>query len=62
MSETVSKVEAQRRLDEISMELNELYQRVREKEAERGKYDRIANPEDYEELANTLRIKDEYEA
>lgn len=44
----MSREEAQRKVDEIDGELNELFQRVREKEAERAKHDRIANPEDYE--------------
>lgn len=39
---------AQERLDEIDGELTELYRQVREKEAEQAKYDRIANPGDYE--------------
>lgn len=39
---------AQQRLDDIDDELNELYRLVREKEAERTKYDKIAYPEDYQ--------------
>jgi hypothetical protein len=41
---------AQARLDEIDSVMNDLYRQVREKEAERAKYDRIAHPEDYENL------------
>lgn len=44
----MTKQEAEQRSDEIDSELNELYRCVREKEAERAKYDRIAHPEDYE--------------
>lgn len=40
--------EAQRRVDEIDSELNELWRQIREKEAERAQFDRVANPEDYE--------------
>lgn len=40
--------EAQKRLDEICMELNDLYRQVREKDVERDKYDRIVHAEDYE--------------
>jgi hypothetical protein len=40
--------QAQKLVDKVSRELNDLYRQVREKEAERAKYDRIANPdEDY---------------
>lgn len=39
--------EAQKRVDEVCSELNDLYRQVSEKEAEREKYDRIANPDDY---------------
>jgi hypothetical protein len=46
----MSKREAQQRLDKIDSELNEPYGQVREKEAERDKYDRIANPDDYAAL------------
>lgn len=43
----VSKREAQREMDRVDSELNELYRQVREKEAERDGYDRVAHPEDY---------------
>jgi hypothetical protein len=43
----MSRNEAQRRVDEINSEMSELWRQIREKEAERDKYDRIANPEDY---------------
>ena len=42
--------QAQRRVDELSSEINDLYQQIREKESEREKMDRIANPADYENL------------
>lgn len=42
------KEEAQTRADEISSELIRLYERVRELERELAKYDRIANPDDYD--------------
>ena len=44
----MSRNEAQRRVDEINSEMSELWRQIREKEAERDKYDRIANPEDYQ--------------
>jgi hypothetical protein len=44
---SMSKREAQGRLDDIDSEVSELYRQVREKEAERDRYDRIANPDDY---------------
>ena len=44
---TNEQIAAQARLDDIDSELNDLYRQVREKEAERAKYDRIVNPEDY---------------
>lgn len=40
--------EAQKQVDEIDSELNELWRQIREKEAKRAKWDRIANPDDYE--------------
>lgn len=43
----MTKREAQRELDRVNSELNDLYERIRRKESERDKYDRIANPEDY---------------
>ena len=43
----MSRDEAQRRVDEIHSEMNELWRHIREKEAELDKYDRIANPDDY---------------
>lgn len=41
---------AQKELDRVDSELSDLYRQVREKEAEREKYDRIANPEDHASL------------
>jgi len=45
---TPEQEDAQRKLDDIDSELNDLYRQVREKEAERAKYNRIVHPEDYE--------------
>jgi hypothetical protein len=45
-----TQVEAQKKLDRVDSELNELYRQVRDKEAQREEYDRIANPDDYSGL------------
>lgn len=46
----MKKREAQKELDRIDTELRQLYQQVRDKEAEREKYDRVANPQDHASL------------
>jgi hypothetical protein len=44
----VNREDAQRELDRVHSELNDLYAQVREKESEADKYNRIVHPEDYE--------------
>jgi hypothetical protein len=41
-------VEAQRLVDDLCREINELYRQLREKEAECERFNRVANPEDYQ--------------
>lgn len=46
---TTEQIEAQQQLDEISSKLNDLWQQIREAEAEQDKLARIVYPEDYTE-------------